>query len=118
MNPHLTSVPPSYVAGVVELNAGKVTNLLDAIQDQLQPNCPGTAVEMQIWADSGNMGSVIVGAASHLKGPLSQDNWAYKLTASSPPRVYRSTYPGSSVPIGDLQLLSPSGGKIHIEVQL
>jgi hypothetical protein len=112
------SIPPSYVAGSLTVEPGEVRNLLTLIQDQLFSNCPGTAVELKIWASPSNIGSITVGAATQLHGPLSQDNYAYKLTPTGDARTYRSTYPGSSVPIGDIQLLAAQEQKLHVEVQL
>lgn len=111
------SIPAPYVGGTIELEPGVVSNLLDLIQNKLQKNCPGSAAELQLWADSGNFGAISVGSASQLGGALSANNYAYQLTPTSGPRIYRSTFPGSSVPIGDLQVLAQSGGKLHIEVQ-
>lgn len=117
MSPRTPSIPASYVAGSVTLPAGQVANLLDLIQQQLAPNCPGSATEFLIAADASNAGSVTVGAASALNGPLSPTNYAYKLTANSAPRIYRSTYPGSSTPIGELQVLATNQAVLHVEVQ-
>jgi hypothetical protein len=114
--PPSPSIPAAYVAGSVWVPA-QVANLLELIQQQLAPNCPGTAVEFVIAADEGNADPVLVGAASSLGGPLTQDNYAFKLTASSPPRIYRSTYPGTSTPIGELQVLAASSSVLHVEVQ-
>lgn len=110
------SIPAPYVGGLVTLPAGTPQNLLELIQNQLSKNCPASAVELQLWADSANSGSIMIGAASNLSGPLSQTNYAYKLTPTGTPRTYRSTYPGQNVPIGDLQVLSTNGGSLHIEL--
>jgi len=112
----MPSLPAAYVGGTVTLPAGTVANLLTLIQDQLAANCPGTAVELQISAGAGNSGSIAVGAASQISGPLTQTNFAYKLTPSSPPRIYRSTYPGNSVPLGDIQVFATSTNTLNIEV--
>lgn len=110
-------LPAAYVAGSISVPAGAVANLLTLIQAQLAANCPGTAVEFLIAADPGNSGSIAVGAASALQGPLSDTNYAYKLTASSPPRLYRSSFPGTSTPIGELQVFAASPAILHVEVQ-
>ena len=110
------SIPAPYVAGSVTLPAGTPQNLLTLIQQQITPNCPASAVELQLWADAANSGSIIVGAASTLHGSLSDTNYAYKLTPTATPRVYRSTYPGQSVPLGDLQVLSINGGSLRLEL--
>lgn len=111
------SIPAPYVGGTIDLDPGVVSNLLDLIQTRLQKNCPGSATELQLWADGANFGAISVGSASQLAGPLSDTNYAYKLTPTSGPRIYRSTYPGASVPIGDLQVLAASAAKLHVEVQ-
>lgn len=111
------SIPAPYVSGVIDLDPGVVQNLLDLIQNKLQKNCPGSATELQLWADASNFGSISVGAYSQLGGPLTATNCAYTLTPTGGPRIYRSTYPGSSVPIGDLQVLAASAAKLHVEVQ-
>lgn len=111
------SVPAPYVGGTITLAPGVVTNLLDLIQNNLQRNCPGSATELQLWADASNFGAINVGSYSQLGGALSVDNYAYQLTPASGPRIYRSTYPGSSVPIGDLQVMAASAAKLHVEVQ-
>jgi hypothetical protein len=115
---HTPSIPPPYVAGRLTVPSGVVSNLLSLIQEQLFNNCPGTAVELKIWAALGNVGAITVGAATQLNGPLTQDNYAFKLLPTGPEKIYRSTYPGSSVPIGDIQLLAASEQKLHVEVQL
>jgi len=113
------SIPAPYVAGDIELEHGKVSNLLYLIQTHLQKNCPGSATELALWADAGNWGSISVGSANQLQGPLSHTNCAYRLTPTSGPRIYRSTYPGNSIPIGDLQVLAAAHElKLHVEVQV
>ena len=110
----------SYVAGKIDLTAGVVGNLLDMIRDPINginPNCPGSATEFTLRADPANAGAIAVGAASPVGGPLSATNYAYLLTATSPPRIYRSTYPGNSTPLGDLQVLASSAAILHVEVQ-
>src|SRR5215467_3672210 len=111
------SIPASYVAGRVTLEAGKVENLLELIQKQLAANCPGSATELSLWAGAGNTGSISVGAVSFIGGPLTSTNCAYRLTPSSAPRVYRSTFPGNSTPLGELQVLATSAAVLHVEVQ-
>jgi|SRR5215472_925993 len=111
------SIPAPYVSGVIDLPPGVVSNLLELIQNKLQKNCPGSATELQLWADFSNFGSIIVGSYSQLGGLLTNTNCAYRLTPTSGPRIYRSTYPGSSVPIGDLQVLAANPARLHVEVQ-
>jgi hypothetical protein len=108
--------PPPYLAGTVNLPVLQGVNLLEQMQIQLAVNCPGTAIELHIQASPSNSRSVFVGATSNRNGHLSQTNYAYRLTPTGPARIYRSTYPGNSVPIGDLQLLSPGGGAVHVEI--
>ena len=111
-----TSVPAPYVAGTITLRPGEVSNLLELIQEQLAENCPGSAAELKIWAGPGNMGSVSIGAASFKGGPLSQTNFAYRLTPNSQPVIYRSTFPGNSTPLGELQVFATSANQLHVEV--
>jgi len=110
------SVPVPYVAGRVELEANTVANLLVLIQGQLELDCPGAAVEVALTADAANSGSVYLGAYSHLGGPLTASNWGYELKPGDV-RVYQSTYPGSSTPLGALQVLAASQAVVHVEVQ-
>ena len=112
--PPAPSTPPAYVAGSVTLPANAVKGLLELIQSQLDPNCPGGPRELQLAVGSG--GNVYVGAYSRIAGPLSSTNWAYSLGAGEA-RVYRSTYPGSNVPLGNLEVLADSAAVLHVEVQ-
>lgn len=105
-----------YVSGVVTIPAGIIVNLLSLIQQQLAPNAPPSGAELQIAADPANAGSIRVGSASAIGGPLSLTNYAYALTPTSPPRLYRSVYPGQSVPVGEIQLLSAAGGNLLVEL--
>jgi hypothetical protein len=109
--PPIPSIPPAYVGGTVVVPGGSPQNLLLLIQQQLQPNCPGTCVQFRLEADS----DMFVGAYSFYGGPLSASNFAYELVPGVP-RIYQSAYPGSSTPIGDLQVLG--AGALHVEVQL
>jgi|SRR5215471_1446470 len=110
-------IPAPYVSGVIQLEPGVVQNLLELIQNKLQKNCPGAATELRLEADQANFGSIFVGAASQIGGPLTEQNCAYQLTPTGGPRIYRSTYPGSSVPIGDLQVRCTAGCALRVEVQ-
>jgi hypothetical protein len=107
--------PPAYVAGRVTLTAGQVTNLLALVQAQLEPNCPGAAVEVAVTADANNGGNVVVGAASRLGGPLSASNWGFALLPGDV-RVYQSNFPGSSTPLGAIQVLATGAATLHVEV--
>jgi hypothetical protein len=111
--PATPSIPAPYVPGTIEVPAGGPWSLLYLIQKQLSPNCPGTSAEFSLSADS----DIFVGGASSLGGPLSETNYAYLLTADSPPRIYRSSFPGNNTPVGEIQVLAPGGGSLHVEVQ-
>jgi hypothetical protein len=87
------------------------------VQDQLQENTPGTAVEFQVAADAANTSSVYAGAASYRGGPVSATNWAYQLTPGGAARGYRAAFPGTNTPLGQLQLFSPATAVLHVEVQ-
>lgn len=108
-------VAPAYTAGTITITGGVVTNLLAAIQAQLEPNQSGAALGITLTADQSNAGIVYVGAASTLGGPLTSTNYGYSLnpTGSS----YRNT-PGAgfSAPVGQIQLLSPSNATLHVEI--
>lgn len=108
--------PSSYVGGSLTLTAGVVSNLLQLIQTQLDPNCPTSALELQLTADASNAGAISVGQYSKLQGALSATNFAYKLVPTSPPRIYRSSYPGTSTPLGDLQVMAAGDAILHVEV--
>lgn len=110
------TIPTAYVAGTITLPANTVSNVLALIQAQLAPNCPGTAVEFQIAADAANTAPVQAGARSRLGGPLSATNWAYELEAGSTARGYRSAYPGTNTPLGELQVFSTAVAVLHVEV--
>ena len=110
------TVPAGYVAGSITVPANTVANVLALIQAQLAANCPGTAVEFQIAADVGNAQPVKAGAASKIGGVLSATNWAYELLPGGAARGYRSAYPGTNTPIGDLQVLSTAIAVLHVEV--
>jgi len=107
------STPAAYVAGTLALLPNAVANLLQLIQIQLDPNCPGGPREVQIIVGSG--GNVYVGAYSKIAGPLSNTNYAYSLSAGAI-RVYRSAYPGANVPLANLQVLADSAAVLNIEV--
>jgi hypothetical protein len=94
-----------------------VWKLLDLNQNKLQKNCPGSATELRLEAHPSNFGSIYVGSFSAIGGALTPENCAYRLTPVTGPRIYRSTYPGSSVPIGDLQVRCSSGCDLRVEVQ-
>jgi hypothetical protein len=105
-------MPPPYVAGTVVIPHAKPSNLLLMIQQQLQPNCPGTCVQFRISADA----SLFVGTASILGGPLSEENFGYVLLPGEKV-MYASITPGYTPPLGDIQVLTTSGtADLHVEV--
>lgn len=106
------TVPAPYVGGSVVVPAGQPTSLLGLIQQQLQPNCPGSSAELVISADE----AIYVGSASALGGPLSATNYAYELTPGAAPRIYRSSFPGNSTPLADLQVFAAAAATLHVEV--
>ena len=112
--PATPSIPAPYVPGTVDVPAGQPWSLLYLIQKQLSPNCPGTSVSFAISAEGG---TVYVGGASQIGGKLSEENYAYKLEDGDPPVRYQSSYPGGNTPVGEIQVLSTGGGKLHVEVQ-
>lgn len=114
-NPVAPAVPAPYVAGAIFAPVGQVANVLALIQQQLSPNCPGTSVSFRIGLDA--TGPVYVGAASSIGGPLSATNYAYQLKVAGDYRLYTTSYPGNSTPIGELQVLAPNGDYLQVEVQ-
>lgn len=111
--PVTPTVPAPYVGGTVFVTAGQVANLLLLIQTQLSPNCPGSSAQFSLSTED----SIFIGAASMIGGPLSDTNYAYELTPTNSPRIYRSSFPGNSTPVGELQVFSTAGGELHVEVQ-
>lgn len=103
-----------YVAGSLTLAPNVVVGLLDLIRDKLDSLCPGGVREMRLFVRSG--GNVYVGAFSKIAGPLSANNFGYSLSAGDH-RVYQSSYPGSNVPLGHIQLLADSSSVLNVEVQ-
>jgi hypothetical protein len=49
-------------------------------------------------------------------GELNAQNFGFFITPQGDPRVYRSTYPGGSNGIGNIQVFSEAPAKIHVEV--
>lgn len=109
--------PASFVAGRLSLVSNQVASLLELVQSQLEPGCPGACVELALTADAMNGGSVYIGAPSRLAGSLSATNWGYELLPGDV-RVYQSSFPGSSTPLGALQVLASGQAYLHVEVQL
>ena len=103
---------PGYVAGTLTLSAGAVTNLLDLIKAQLEPNCPGAAIMVNLTSDTD---LVYVGASSRIAGALSATNYGYLLASGG--SVYKcSAGAGNSAPIANIQLLCAAGATLHVEV--
>lgn len=106
------SIPAPYTGGSIIVPAGSPTNLLTLIQQQLQPNCPGSSHELVLSADE----AVFVGSASMIGGALSDTNYAFQLAAGGAPRIYRSAFPGNSTPLADLQVFAAAEAVMHVEV--
>lgn len=109
------SVPTAYVAGTITVPAGKAVGVLQLIQQQLNPNCPGTSVEFRIEADAGNVAPVFIGQGSPDQ-PVSCDNYGGQLAPMGGRRKYRASYPGSGTPQGEMQVFSEAPAKLHVEV--
>jgi hypothetical protein len=112
-----------YVAGTITISAGQANvpqQLLALIQTQLDPNCPGAGQEVTLQADSS--GALYVGRYSPIKGALATTNYGYVLDAAQAgfvagaSRTYRTTFPGTHSPVGDLQVLMTGAGTFHVEV--
>lgn len=106
------SIPAPYVGGSILVPAGEPTSLLTLIQQQLQPNCPGSSHELVLSADD----AVFFGSASAIGGPLSDANYAFQLAPGGEPRIYRSSFPGNSTPLADLQVFAAAEAVVHVEV--
>ena len=105
--------PPPYVGGMVTVPAaGSPSSLLSLIRQYLHPSCPGACAELCLSTSA----TIMVGSSSPIAGNLSATNFAYSLTSTSPPRVYRPAFQGQSVPLGDLQVFSTAGGPLFVEV--
>lgn len=109
------SVPTAYVAGTITVPAGKPVGVLQLIQQQLNPNCPGTSVEFRIQADASNVAPVFIGQGTP-GNPVSCSNNGGSLTPMGPYRKYRASYPGSGTPQGEMQVFSEAPAKLHVEV--
>lgn len=108
--------PPSYIAGTITISAGQAgtpQSLLTLIQNQLNPNCPGSGMEVNLQTD--DSGALFVGVANKI-GALSNTNYGYQLGAGGVSRTYRTSFPGASSPVGSLQVLMNSAGTFHVEV--
>ena len=109
--------PTGYIAGTITISAGQANapqQLLALIQAQLDGNCPGAGYEVNLQADSS--GALYVGRQSTIAGALSTTNYGYVLPVGAS-RTYRSGFPGSHSPVGDLQVLMAAAGTFHVEVQ-
>lgn len=110
--------PAGYVAGTITFAGSAPLQLLALIQAQLDANCPGAGREVTIQADAS--GPVYVGEANKI-GALSTTNYGYVLDAASgslagASRTYRTTFPGTHSPVGDLMVLMADGQTFHVEV--
>jgi hypothetical protein len=109
--------PAGYVAGTITISAaqaGAPQQLLALIQAQLDPNCPGAGQEVTIQSDSS--GALYIGRQSKLGGALSATNFGYVLGPGVGSRTYRTSFPGSHSPVGDLQVFMVATGTFHVEV--
>jgi hypothetical protein len=115
-------MPAGYVAGTITISAGQANTpqqLLTLIQAQLDPNCPGAGQEVTLQTDSS--GAVYVGE-QNLVGALSTTNYGYCLDKAQTgfvggaSRTYRTSFPGSHSPVGDLSVLMITSGTFHVEV--
>ncbi len=114
--------PSGYVAGTITISAGQANapqNLLTLIQAQLDANCPGAGREVTLQTDSS--GVLYVGE-TNLIGDLSTTNYGYALDkaqtgfTAGASRTYRTTFPGTHSPVGDLMVLMAASGTFHVEV--
>lgn len=111
-------VSPEYIAGTITISGGQigvVQNLLALIIAQLEPNCRGAGLFVNLQADPANTTDVLIGCATKLGGALSTTNFGFALTAGD--QSYRNTSGGGiSAPIGCLQILSAAAASVHVEI--
>lgn len=111
-------VAPGYIAGTITITGAQISvpqSFLALIQAQLEANCPGAALYVNLYADSANTKSVKVGAPSGIGGALSDTNYGYALAAGG--SAYKwSTGAGISAPIADLQLFCSAEATLHVEI--
>ena len=110
--------PTGYVAGTITISAGQANvpqQLLALIQAQLDLNAPGAGYEVNLQTDAS--GPLYIGRQSTLGGALSSTNYGYTLPAGGSSRTYRSGFPGSHSPVGDLMVLMTAAGTFHVEIQ-
>lgn len=109
---------PGYIAGTITISGGQIgvpQSLLSLIRAQLEANCPGTALMVQIMADAANAAAVFVGASSNIGGALSATNYGYALTGGG--SSYKtSAGAGNSAPIADIQVFCAAAAILHVEI--
>ena len=111
--------PAGYVAGTITFSGASPVQLLGLIQAQLDPNSPGAGQEVTLQTDAS--GPLYVGEANKI-GALSTSNYGYVLDkaqagfVAGASRTYRTSFPGSHSPVGDLMVLMADGQTFHVEV--
>lgn len=112
------TVPSGYIGGSLTLSAGVSAYLLALIQAQLDPHCPGAAMEVNLFSDSTNSSSdtVKVGSVQVTDGADVDDtHFGYALSPGGS-RNYRTSYPGASSPVARLKVYCKSSAKLHVEI--
>jgi hypothetical protein len=109
--------PPAYIAGTITISAAQANTpqqLLALIQAQLDANCPGVCRAMSVQIDN----TVLYGGCQSQGGTstaLSTSNYGWELTSTFPIKTWGSDFPGSQVPIGNMQIFM-AAGTFHVEV--
>lgn len=100
---------------VTSQQAGLPVQLLPLIQAQLNPNAV-SAKFLRIQADTS--GSISGGQYLQFGFPgfLNFINNAWTVTASNPPIVYESAFPGAEIPLGEIWINKGSAGTFHVEM--
>jgi len=111
--------PAGLVAGTITISGGQIgvpQQLLTLIQAQLDPNCPGAGYEVYIENDLAVGSTLYVGRESKNGGPLSATNYGRAFLPGAG-YTFRSGFPGSHSPVGDLQVFASAAATFHVVIQ-
>lgn len=110
--------PAGLVAGTITITGGQIgvpQQLLALIQAQLDANCPGAGQEVVIQNDIAGV-NLYIGRSSTIKGDMSTSNYGMLLTAGQT-YTFRTSFPGSHSPVGDLQVFASASATFHVVIQ-
>jgi hypothetical protein len=113
-------LPPSYIAGTITISASQASTpqeLLTLIQAQLDANCPGVCRALSLQIDTTVLygGCQSQGGTGGTSTALSTSNYGWELTSTFPIKTWGSDFPGSQVPVGNMQIFM-AAGTFHVEV--